>query len=163
MMNILFSAILLVNIAILVVILVSFVKIRATYNNLRNEFRSFIMPGQDESGEAKPSPLATVTLALADQAARSVVSSLKASFLGQASGVSRQEAAIESDAKLDMISAVNPGMGALIQGIPALRKLAKKNPGLLDAALAKFAGGSMGGGGQSAPPTISSGQSNFNI
>lgn len=137
-MNILLTAILIANVALLTLVFIAFRSVSRTYSNLRSEFHAFISPGRDDKGEATPSPLATITLALADQAGRSVVSSLKASFMGQASGASRAEKSAEADLQLDMIGAVNPGIGAIISGIPALRKIAKKNPGLIEAAVSRF-------------------------
>lgn len=166
-MNILLTLILAVNIALLMLIFVAFNKIRVAfsairseYDNLREQFHAFISPGHDDKGEALPSPLASITLALADQAGRSVVSSLKASYLGQASGSSRSEKAAEADLQLGLLEAANPMLGSVVNGIPALRKIAKKNPGLIEAVMSRFGGGN---GSVISNSSSNNSQNNFKI
>jgi len=128
--NILLTAILLTNFAILVIILAVILKIRALsvrISSVYHDLISFITP--DEAG--KPSAMAVVASTYADMLSRSFVSQIKATFMGQASGKSRGEAAVD----VGLAEAQSPLLGMAISAIPSLGKTLKRNPALLDYAM----------------------------
>ena len=151
-MNTLLTLLLLTNLSILACILIVLFKARRIYA----EFQELITPGQDQEGKPTPSPLAIVITSLADQAVRNAVGYLKASFMGKKSGESRGDDALQADIQLDLASAANPLIGQVLNGIPALRRLAKKNPGLIDLALSRM---NLGGRSAAAAPTNNNGDS----
>lgn len=161
-MNILLTLILFANLAILAAILTVFIKVRRVYA----DFRAFVSPCIDEEGKPVPSPLAIIVNSLADQAVRNGVGYLKASFMGKKSGEVRADEALQTDLQLDLASAANPLIGQVLNGIPALRRLAKKNPGLIDLALSRM---NLGGNGHSpvnqspAPDARGNGQARFKL
>ena len=152
-MSILLALILAVNLSILAVILVVFMKARRIYA----EFREFITPPDENT----PSGLATVATSLADQVARSAIGSLKATFMAKKSGDVRAEQSIQTDLALDIASEANPIVGQLLTGIPALRKLAKKNPGLIDLVLSRLT--IPGGNGSSPAQPAMNNQARFKL
>ena len=151
-MNILLTLLLFTNLSILACILIVLFKARRIYS----EFQELITPGQDQDGKPTPSPLAIVITSLADQAVRNAVGYLKASFMGKKSVESRADDALQTDIQLDLAGAANPLIGQVLNGIPALRRLAKKNPGLIDLALSRM---NLGGGSAPTAPANNNGNS----
>lgn len=96
--------------------------------------RSFIV----SPGEQKPSPLSLSLQALSDMVGRSIVATLKATFMGKQSGLVRGEQAVSGDIAQDQL-AQSP-IGAVLQSFPTLGKSLRRNPALLDLALSAFSG-----------------------
>lgn len=139
--NVLLTVILLSNLALLALLTFVFIRISREYQQTKELLASFFQP--DKEGEA--TPFAQLVASSGDILASSLVARLKASFMGDKSGAVRGEAAVEGELALDMASAGNPIVGALIQQFPGLRKLAKKNPQLVDAVVNKFINQKFGG------------------
>lgn len=135
--SILLATILLANVTLLSVILIAFLKISRVYN----ELRAFVTP----PAEGEPSPLATLALGVSDMIASSLMAKIKASLMQNKSAEVRGENAIEGELAIDLATQTNPIVGALLQQFPALRKMAKKNPALVDAVVQRFIAGKFGG------------------
>jgi len=123
-MNILLALILAVNACLLGAILWFAWKIYRVYG----EFRAFIAP----ESEGKLSPFANVCQVLADMTGRSIVATLKSTFMGKQSGEARGEQAVLGDI---IESSANPLVAGLINSFPALKKTIRRNPALLDIAM----------------------------
>jgi len=107
---------------------------RGKVRELQTTFRQFVSPkGPDEA-----SPLANVVDVGADMVARAVTARIKTSLMGSQSGEARQEKAVEGAIAEDVARAAHPLAGTLLDAMPELRKTLRKNPGLLDFALAKL-------------------------
>jgi len=100
-------------------------------------FRQFISP----EGPELPSPLAKTVDVGCDMFARAVMARAKTTFMGQMSGEVRQEQAIDGAIAEDTARLAHPMAGALMDSFPAVRKVLRKNPQLLDFALKKLLGG----------------------
>lgn len=83
--------------------------------------------------EGKPSPLSISLQILSDMVGRSIVATLKATFMGKQSGAVRGEQAVAGDIAVDTVA--NSPVGAILQAFPTLGKSLKRNPALLDVAL----------------------------
>jgi hypothetical protein len=99
-------------------------------HTLDKEFREFLT----QQGENQPSPLAVMTQAFCDTAARSISASLKATFMGKQSGDVRALKALAGDVAEDTLAG-NPIAGAILNSFPAVRKNLRKHPELLDVAM----------------------------
>jgi len=121
---------------------------RGKIRELQSTIRDFVTP----KGPEEASPLANVVDAGADMVARAVTARIKTSLMGSQSGQVRQEKAIEGAIAEDVARAAHPLAGTLLDAMPELRKTLRKNPGLLDFALAKL--GSMQASSTSAPTVI---------
>lgn len=107
----------------------------------------------------QPSPIATATEAVSEMFARSIMASAKMTFAGLSSGHVRREAAVDGDIAEDSAKLAHPMVTVLLDQFPQLRKTLRKNPGMLDYALAKLAekgsagglGGFFGGAKDGAP------------
>lgn len=94
-------------------------------------------------GDNQESDFAKITHLVADDFSTRLVSSLKATFMGMQSGAVRQEKALGSAVAEDMITMSNPLVGAIVQSMPAVKKLIHKNPEiaqLLPGLIEKFMG-----------------------
>lgn len=131
MTNILLIALLSVNVAVLALVALFALKIRAAHR----AFTTFIT----SPGENQPSPLAQTTGAMADMVARSLVAQAKATFMGLQSGNSRAEKAIEADMAEDLIAQKSPLAGAIMSSFPSLRRTLRRNPQLIDLAMQEMA------------------------
>jgi len=129
--NLLIAALLLVQIAFLGLISVHF---RSKVRELEATFRVFVTP----KGPEEASPLASVVDIAADMVARAVTARIKTSLMGSQSGQVRQEKAVDGAIAEDLARAAHPLAGTLLDAMPELRKTLRKNPGLLDFALAKL-------------------------
>jgi hypothetical protein len=109
-------------------------KVKGVYN----EFKSFITPIDEKT----PSGLASLCDSIAILFGRALVAQLKAVFMGKQSGEVRGEQTVNADIAFDTVSMANPMIGAVLKSFPALSKTLRRNPALLDFALAKL--GSMG-------------------
>jgi len=129
--NLLIASLLLIQIALITWIsAVSRGKIR----DLQSTIREFVTPkGPDEA-----SPLANVVDVGADMVARAVTARIKTSLMGSQSGQVRQEKAVEGAIAEDVARAAHPLAGTILDAMPELRKTLRKNPALLDFALAKL-------------------------
>ncbi len=139
MSNILLASILLLNLVVLLVFLVALRRVQRVYH----DFVTFITP----TGEDAASPLAKFIEASAGAVGRGVAASLKATFMGQASGKARAENAIQGELAMGEVQAVNPAIAQVLAS-GALGKTLKRNPGLIDLALpfiAKLGNKSNGG------------------
>lgn len=125
MTNILLALLLAVNFLLFFM----FFRFLSQLQALKREFNCFIMP----EAEGKPSPLASTMQVLTEMMGRSVAASLKAVFMGKASGVARAEEAQQG--ALTEAAVEQAGFGGLLSSLPGLRKGLRKNPGLLDLAL----------------------------
>ena len=129
--NLLISALLLAQVVLIGWISVLFGrKIR----ELQSTCRVFVTP----KGPEEASPLASVVDVGADMVARAVTARIKTSLMGERSGLVRQEKAVDGAIAEDLARAAHPLAGTLLDAMPELRKTLRKNPGLLDFALAKL-------------------------
>lgn len=132
-MNTLLALILVANVAILALIALFLVKLRAVYRGVVE----FITP----EAEGKPSPLANTAGVVADMVGRSMIAQAKAVFMGRQSGDNRGEATVTADILEDVVAQRSPAIAALLGSFPTLKKTLRRNPALLDLALSKLAGG----------------------
>jgi len=117
---------------------------RRKIRELQSTLREFVTPkGPDEA-----SPLASVVDVGADMVARAVTARIKTSLMGSQSGQVRQEKAVDGAIAEDLARGAHPLVGTILDNMPELRKTLRKNPGLLDFALAK-----LGNMGQTQPET----------
>lgn len=130
MSNIFLALIFVSNLAFLFVLAFLALKIR----RFENELRKFFSPATNDKGENVPSAFAQTTDAISAVFSRSLVASLKATFMGKQSGAARGEQAIENAVLQDSIGQTNPLFG-LLTSFPAVQKALRKNPGLIDAAM----------------------------
>jgi len=107
---------------------------RGKIRDLQSTIREFVTP----KGPGEASPLANVVDVGADMVARAVTARIKTSLMGSQSGQVRQEKAIEGAIAEDVARAAHPLAGTLLDAMPELRKTLRKNPALLDFALAKL-------------------------
>ena len=107
-----------------------------TRNRIKVVFTGLVSsPGPDQ-----PSPAALVTDQVAQVLASRLASQLKATLMGTESGISRNQAAIETE----LMAGSNPVLGAVLANFPGIRKRLTKNPGLaplVQAAAEKFLAG----------------------
>lgn len=143
-MNLLLAAILLVNVAVLTLLLLSFVKIKRVFGEFQafiiksdadirgvfGEFQSFITPVDEKT----PSGLAQFIQTMSDMIGRSIVALLKTTFMGKASGDARAEQAID----FEIAQAASPLLSMAVKAVPALGKMLKRNPDLTDMVIRKF-------------------------
>jgi len=147
MTNILLALILLAMIAGGIAGISVYRRVRAVYA----ELRAFVTP----MGENQPSPAAQTVEAASDILARALVARAKTTFMGIQSGAARAERGIEGDIAEGAIGAASPMLGAVLAAFPALRKTLRRNPGLVDLALAK-----LGGMGKGSAPGALAGSGN---
>lgn len=107
---------------------------RGKLRELQETIRGFVTP----KGPNEASPLASVVDVGADMVARAVTARIKTSLMGSQSGQVRQEKAVEGAIAEDVARAAHPLAGTLLDAMPELRKTLRKNPALLDFALAKL-------------------------
>ena len=129
-MNILLTAILCANVAILVIILLVCRKLLSIYS----EFIGFVSPIDEKT----PSPIAQLVSSMSDVLARSLIAQAKATFMGIQSGEVRADKAVSADIALEAASMANPAIGAILGSFPALKKTLRRNPQLLDLAMSKL-------------------------
>jgi len=110
-------------------------------------------------------PAETVVERAADTAAVAMMAHLKTTVGGIQSGQVRGEKAVEAALAMDGLNLANPLLGGILSSMPALQKLIKKNPALLDFAVGKLAGrlGDGGPAGGNNHQVIETGQSGFDI
>lgn len=141
-MNVLLTAILLALIVILALIIVIARKIRDVYD----EFRFFVTPQTED----KPSGLATVCSAIADDFSKRLVIQIKTSLLGSVSGASRAEKAVQGELVEAAAAEQSPLLGA---GLSLMGKRAKggflNNPMVLQFLMSKLQGGAVATGAAS--------------
>lgn len=149
MTNILLTLLLVINFAVLASILYGFVEVSRVYRQIRG----FITP----EAEGKPSALAQTTQVITDMMGRSIVATIKATFMGKQSGDVRAENAVNADIAMDTTA-----IGAILGSFPTLRKSIKRNPALLDVAMGLLnkRGLIQSGSGNSTP---SNGQPKFRL
>lgn len=128
-MNILLTVILVCNVALLAVIIYGFVKIARVYRTIID----FITP----PAPGEPSALAQTASNISDMLARALLAQAKGYLMGLQSGSVRAENAEAVDTAISVAGASNPLIGA-VANIPGVKKLLKKNPGLLDLAIQQF-------------------------
>jgi len=132
-MNILLTALLVVNLALFVLICYVFVRVSRTIKDKYQTFIDFITPpGKDE-----PSALALTVSNMSDVLARSLIAQVKGYLMGLQSGAVRGENAEALETAIDVAGTANPLIGA-VANIPGVKKLLRKNPGLLDLAIQQF-------------------------
>ena len=129
-LNIAILLVLLAQTGLIVVLAALFVTKAAVINA---QLVAFVSP----VSEGAPSPLATIVETTADMFSRSMMASAKMTFAGLSSGAVRQEAAIAGDIAVDMAT-MNPVIEGLLSSFPSLKKTLRKNPALLDLAVAKL-------------------------
>jgi len=149
MSNLLLAVILLTNVALFATVAIAFFKFFKVYTQTKDLLASFFTPASE--GEA--TPFAQLVANSGDILAGAIVARLKAQIMAGKSGEVRGENAVEGELAVDLASQANPIVGALIQQFPGLRRLAKKNPALVDAVVTKFINNKFGGGGQPSPGT----------
>lgn len=130
-MNILLALILTSLVALICLVVYGYKRVTGVYNDIR----AFITP----ESEGKLSPLAQTTQAVSEVLARTMVAQFKTTFMGLQSAQVRGQKAIEGDIVEDMATQSNPLLGALMSQFPTLRKTLRRNPGLVDQALAFMA------------------------
>jgi hypothetical protein len=131
-MNILLTLILVVNVALLAGLIYAGLKIRAVWHDIVD----FITP----PGDNLPCPAAEILNSVSETMANHFMLKAKAALMGIASGNARGEAAVEGAVADDLLAASSPLAAGLLQSMPSLKKLVRKNPALLQFALSKFAG-----------------------
>jgi len=99
-------------------------------SQLERGVESFIIP----ESEGKPSHLARTAEVFADMIGRSVSATAKATFMGKQGADIRGQAAVEGDIAED--TAKQSAVGSLLTSFPTLRKSIRRNPQLLDVAMA---------------------------
>ena len=153
-MNILLTAILLINILLLAVFCGVIIKLRGVYRDITTQ-----------TDEKTPSLFTQWIMTIADNFSRSLIAQAKATFMGKQSGEARAEKGIDADLAEDSLNLINPGLGAILNSFPALRKTLRRNPALIDLALSKLSGKISAGAGAPARQvfTPSNGQTNFKI
>lgn len=153
-MNVLLVLLLFVNVAIFVIISLAFCKFR----HIMNEFYEFITP----ASETEPSPMQLAVGKTVDAISDGMVKRVKGTMLGQLSGKSRAESAIDGAIAQDSLSLSNPVIGAVLQSMPSLAKILNRNPFLAELAMSKLAGkaGAAAPGNGNSPPAR---QFDFNI
>ncbi len=135
MNNILLTAILLVNIILLVSIAVFVWKLRSTYNRLQAGFKEFITP----VAEGKSSPAADMVAKLADIFAGTVLAHAQAALMGMKSGEVRADNASAIEAATSALSESNPLVGIAMNVLPkSLKNKIARNPMLLQALISRF-------------------------
>lgn len=130
-MNWLVAGILLIQVVFLVFIVLFALILRGIYKNAV----AFITPIE----EGKQSPLGQVVSSLIDAAAKQVLIEFKTMFMGKVSAQSRQEQAAANDIMTGLVQNENPMIAGVLQSFPTLRKMALKNPGILEFAMSKLA------------------------
>jgi len=128
-MNVLLTAILLTNLVLIGIVLYAFLRISRVYKT----FIDFITPAR----EGEPSALALTASNMADMLARSLIAQVKAYLMGLQSGTVRADNAEAFNTAVEVAGSANPLIGAVVN-IPGVKKLLKKNPGLLDLAIQQF-------------------------
>jgi len=155
-MNILLTALLVVNLALFVLICYVFVRVSRTIKDRYQTFIEFITPpGKDE-----PSALALTVSNMSDVLARSLIAQVKGYLMGLQSGQVRGENAEALETAIDVAGTANPLIGA-VANIPGVKKLLRKNPGLLDLAIQQFM--KSRGPGSGPGPVPSNGHTNNHI
>jgi hypothetical protein len=108
-----------------------------------------------ESQDGQPSEFGKFVDTAAQMLATRVVASFKASAMGEASVLAKNEAKIEGAITQDMFNSEHPMMGMLLSQLPGLRKILQKQPHLAEMAaralaskipsIGGFPGGNTGG------------------
>jgi mannose/fructose/N-acetylgalactosamine-specific phosphotransferase system component IID len=149
-MSIILAAILFVVVLQFFLIAYIFFRISRVYNQIR----SFVTP----EAEGKPSPLANTSQIVADMVGRSIVATIKSTFMSKQSGEARALTAIQGDLAEGALGA-SP-LGALLGSFPALKKTLRRNPALVDMALSAF---QKGNNGQNNGSSSDSSQTQFKL
>lgn len=102
------------------------------------EFLLFITP----AGENKPSPASEVWTAMAE----TLIVKAKMTLLGLMSVQSKAEKRVEGDLVEAAVAAKSPVAGMILEALPGLKKLVRRNPALIDAIVNKLAGSGKTGG-----------------
>jgi hypothetical protein len=128
-MNLLLTAILVINIIGLVIFAMFCKKLLGIYR----DFQAFVTP--EKPGDA--SALGNLVSNIADMFGRSITAQIKMTLMGSRSAEVKAEQAEGLDTAIAVAGAQNPMLGTIAQ-IPGVKRLLKKNPGLIDAVLAQF-------------------------
>lgn len=96
---------------------------------------SLFFTSEDEN---TPSSFAKLMQDLAKMIGQSAAMEVKTTLMGKASGEARLEQAIQADIANDTIQAQSPGIAALLDAYPSLKKRALKNPGLVQFLLSRL-------------------------
>lgn len=126
--------------------------VRNEYRRIEDTIVEFLTPveTENEKGEkVKVSRLALGAEFVASMFARSVTAQIKTTFMGIQSGQARQAKAL-GDAVVEDVAAANP-LANVLMAYPAVGKLIKKNPAVLDMVMnlaGSFVGQAQRGGSQ---------------
>jgi len=129
MTNILLSSILVITLALGVTLCFMFVRFVRIYAN----FKAFVTPKAEGEISELGKTVSPIMQAMADMVGRSVVMTLKATFMGKESGDARAEKAINADISADLLG--DSKLGALVDSFPTLKKSLRRNPKLAELAL----------------------------
>lgn len=122
--------------------LVAYLLIRRAVRRGIDQMASFFAPNGDQ-----PSQFALVVQMASKMVAAEMTSSIKASLMGQASGISRALSGIQADAVGDAVAAQNPLAGLALEAFPSLKKrLGKMDPQLVMGLAQMFSKATAGGG-----------------
>lgn len=111
--------------AILCIMAVALALIQRKFQRLSRAFTEFVTPLDDKT----PSQAAMLVNNIAATVGNAVSREAKGALAGMLSGKTRNEKAIERELMTEAIGEANPVMGALME-IPAIAKLARKQPGV---------------------------------
>lgn len=106
-------------------------KVRAVFR----EFVTFLTP----VSETEPSPVASIWEAMA----KTLTQQFKMTLMGMLSVQSKAEKRIESDLVMEEVATKSPVYALIFQALPGLKKMARRNPALVEAIANKLA--SIGG------------------
>lgn len=142
-------ALMLVHTTVLIgVVFVVSRRVRALEDNII----AFITPPE----EGKLSPLAEIIESMSENLAKSLTRHVGMALKTGSSALSRSMKAVENDIQLEVAEAASPLVAGLMEAFPTLRKVAKKNPALLEYGLG-VAAKAMAGKGGSSPQAPSDG------
>ena len=128
--------------AILVINIASLVTVFIFYRRWKRIFTAFITP----TAENEASPFGLIVDSVSANFARAIAAQAKATFMASQSAAVRGESAIEGDIAVDVASQ-NPLVAGILKSFPTLSKSIRRNPALLEyavAALSKMKAGQSG-------------------
>jgi len=125
-MNIILTAILLINFLFLCGLFYAFYKV----SRIKKQFSETITAFITAPDEKTPSPLAQFVENASHVAGRAVAMEVKTTLMGKASVAARQEQAIIGDVVSDTVQTQNPLIAGVLDSFPSLKKRLLKNPQL---------------------------------